>query len=205
MIFLAPSPITRCRRPYTGASRSRRRMAKRAASRCRRDCEAVCTQECGSLDKRARGRGAWRCSCYDVRAQGWREAQPPTACTAVAQKRSPWGRTLPLRPGAYSISQLAFKDGAKTFGGRGQPNSDILKPSKPAVWCPWWFLRAQGTSTCTSFTVLFVTANKWKPLSCPSTGDWLNKTNIFMRQDLKNTVMGKKKASRRMMGTKTFF
>lgn len=43
--FLAPAP---CRRPCTGASRWRRRTAKRAASPCRRDSEAARAREHGS-------------------------------------------------------------------------------------------------------------------------------------------------------------
>lgn len=82
--FPALAPPLPCRRPYTGASRWRRRMAKRAASQCRRDSEAVCAREHRSIwTWRARGCGAWSCSC-DKRARGWRWAQPPSACTVLS-------------------------------------------------------------------------------------------------------------------------
>lgn len=40
-----------------------------------------------------------------------------------------------------------------------------------------------------------MTVSTWKPLNCLSAEDWLNKSNIFMRQDLKNTVTEKKQVA----------
>lgn len=69
-----------------GASRSHRKMAKKAASQCRRDSEAVRAQERGSMDKRPRGWGAWSC-CFAVSRRGRCLAQPHSACTPAAQKQ----------------------------------------------------------------------------------------------------------------------
>lgn len=90
-----------------GASQSPRRTAKRAASRCRRDSEAVRVQEHGSAGQWARG-GELR---LRLRARSWRRAYPRSACTPAVQKQF---TSENPRPGAHSISQLAFKDGGKT-------------------------------------------------------------------------------------------
>lgn len=114
--FLCPrTPLLRCKRPYMGASPSPRRTAKRAASPCRRECEAACAQECDSVGEWARGWRAWSC---------WRgmKGRCSPACTPVLQKQ----RTFHPTPGAHSTSQLAFKDGDETFGG---PDSNIHQPS----------------------------------------------------------------------------
>lgn len=47
-------------------------------------------------------------------------------------------------------------------------------------------------------TALFVTVNNWKPLSCPSTGDWLNKTVIYLCNRISKTLSWGKKAGCRM-------
>lgn len=92
----------------------------------------LCEQGRGSPDEHAHGRGAWSCSRDGVRARGWCLAQPPLPVPRWLRNTHLGERSLPLQPGAYSISQLAFKDGDKTFGGAGWGSQIVISSNPPS-------------------------------------------------------------------------
>lgn len=172
-IFPAPTRLLRCRRPYAGVSRSPRRTAKRAASPCRSENEAAGAQERGRPGPWTR---TWGCCCGGGR-------QPPSACTPAAQKQFTLGRLSPQpwSPGAQSPNLLLTMV-TKLWGGHTIIST---RPSTPASGSLLtdvirWLLWAQEAYTWICSAVLFVTASNWKLLNCPSPGDWLNKTVIYL-------------------------
>ena len=124
-IFSAPTPPLRCRRPYTGVSRSPRRMAKRAASPCRSESEAVCAP-----------RSVVAPACGHVAGEPGAAAgegdSPPLPAPLRSRNSSPSGTFHPSR-GARSISQLDFKDGNKTLG---RPYNGIHQTFQPSGSVP---------------------------------------------------------------------
>ena len=113
MIF--PTPPLRCRRPYIGASPSPRRMAKRAASPCRSESEAVRGQERGGTGTGACGwgaRGGCRCCAGGERVV---LGTAPSACTPAVQIQST-SRSFSPQPWSPFNLSLLLKMETKLWG-----------------------------------------------------------------------------------------